>query len=389
MPFHSHHHSTSSASHQNAPSNPPGTASGIYQTAQTLGTIGAPTGNLRIATSGAIGPAVAESPYSSGAHSTTLSGGVHPPSASGVGISSPATGASMSAPVSAATSRPFEAPRRANTMTRQSEELHLHSSPMTPAQHGYHQQSPRTQHHSHQGSQDYTANTGPPHINFHQATPSNSSYSNPPSASNHPGSLQPGSSSRPLPLSSNTAPAAVPTIPQIQTQMQQYVIPPRPANLSHSHSYSRSSPSGGLDSQKYVPYPGTPETAKYPPQSNPKYTSTQSQQGALSNSPLGLADIRPRAGSGLSDGPTSAHPYSYDEESLLSTESNYQAPWPIYAFDWCKWPVHHYSGGSGGAGKVAVGSYLEDGHNYVSGHGWFLLSHLTLLPAAVLAEVPV
>ncbi|KAI9794266.1 MAG: hypothetical protein M1816_006192 [Peltula sp. TS41687] len=366
MPFHSHNHSTSSSAHQNAPSNVPGTASGIYQAAQTLGAIGAPGGSLRIATSGPVGPASTDGPYSSGGHTTTLSGGVHTTSVSGLGmLPSPAMGASISAPVSAATSRPFDAPRRANTLARQSEELHLLSAPMGSAQQGgYHQQSPRTQqHHSHQLSQDYTAGTGPPHISLHQATPSNSSYANLPSGSGHPGSLQPGSSSRPLPLSTNTAPAAVPTIPQIQTQMQQYVTGPRPANLSHSHSYSRSSPSGGLDSQKYVPYPGTPETAKYP-HTNPKYTPTQSQ-GAISSSPLGLADIRPRAGSGFSDGPTSANPYSYDEDSFVSTDSSYQAPWAIYAFDWCKWPVHNYGGGNGAAGKVAVGSYLEDGHNYI------------------------
>lgn len=44
------------------------------------------------------------------------------------------------------------------------------------------------------------------------------------------------------------------------------------------------------------------------------------------------------------------------------TNSNYVAPWPIYAADWCKWPM---SSGGSFAGKVAMGSYLEDGHNYV------------------------
>jgi WD repeat-containing protein 68 len=37
------------------------------------------------------------------------------------------------------------------------------------------------------------------------------------------------------------------------------------------------------------------------------------------------------------------------------------APWALYAFDWCKWAPQGNS-----AGKLAIGSYLEDGHNYVS-----------------------
>lgn len=43
------------------------------------------------------------------------------------------------------------------------------------------------------------------------------------------------------------------------------------------------------------------------------------------------------------------------------TNSNYLAPFATYAYDWCKWPV---MGGSG-AGKMAVGSYLEDPHNFI------------------------
>jgi WD repeat-containing protein 68 len=49
-------------------------------------------------------------------------------------------------------------------------------------------------------------------------------------------------------------------------------------------------------------------------------------------------------------------------DNQVPTNSNYVAPWPIYAVDWCKWPI---TGNSGFGGKLALGSYLEDNHNYV------------------------
>lgn len=78
--------------------------------------------------------------------------------------------------------------------------------------------------------------------------------------------------------------------------------------------------------------------------------------GGSRNTPLGLADIRPRADSSLSDG----FPGGYDQSSSQPGTSNYLAPWALYAFDWCKWPS---TGNS--TGKLAIGSYLEDGHNFV------------------------
>jgi WD repeat-containing protein 68 len=47
---------------------------------------------------------------------------------------------------------------------------------------------------------------------------------------------------------------------------------------------------------------------------------------------------------------------------LLPTNSNYVAPWAVFAFDWCKYPTL----GGNSAGKMAIGSYLEDPHNFVS-----------------------
>ncbi|KAJ8105912.1 hypothetical protein OPT61_g9889 [Boeremia exigua] len=49
------------------------------------------------------------------------------------------------------------------------------------------------------------------------------------------------------------------------------------------------------------------------------------------------------------------------EQNKTPTNSNYLAPWSIYAYDWCKWNVP--AGNS--AGKMAVGSYIEDNHNFI------------------------
>jgi WD repeat-containing protein 68 len=128
-----------------------------------------------------------------------------------------------------------------------------------------------------------------------------------------------------------------------------------------SHNYTRSSPAG-FDGQGYASFGATTPGAsdQYTSPTNQKYTP-QNAQRTVSNTPLGLADIRPRADSGLSDNIPGANPYSYDGANAVPTNSNYLAPWAIYAFDWCKWPAQNHD-----AGKVAVGSYLEDGHNFVS-----------------------
>jgi WD repeat-containing protein 68 len=38
----------------------------------------------------------------------------------------------------------------------------------------------------------------------------------------------------------------------------------------------------------------------------------------------------------------------------------WMSPYSLYALDWCKWPT------SNGYGRIAIGSYAEDSHNYVS-----------------------
>lgn len=235
--------------------------------------------------------------------------------------------------------------------SRQAEELYFPGSSSDMRQSN---RSELPRQHSYHAAQDHKAGSGPG-INVQQATPQGMSYSNASSGSSLPGALQPG---RPSASSINTSPAAVPTLPQISTQSQQYATPSRSSGASHFHSYSRSSPAG-LDQQKYVPFTNTPENSKYTTPPAQRYTSSQTPQGTGGYSPLGLADIRP-----ISDDPVSANPLTSDGYPTVPTNSNYLAPWGVYAFDWCKWTVPQQLAGES-AGKMAVGSYVEDGHNFV------------------------
>jgi len=197
-------------------------------------------------------------------------------------------------------------------------------------------------------------------ISLHLATPQGSHYSNISAGPSLPGSLQPG---RPGPSASITAPSTIPTLPQIQNSTQQYSRPSTASTAGHAHNYSRSSPAG-MDTPKYSPFVNSPESAKYASPPSHRYTSSQVKQEDSNYSPLGLADIRPPGESGM-DGPQSSNPYSNDGFPAFPTNSNYLAPWAVYAFDWCKWPVQQPSSGDS-AGKMAIGSYVEDGHNFVS-----------------------
>ena len=111
--------------------------------------------------------------------------------------------------------------------------------------------------------------------------------------------------------------------------------------------------------QKYIPFNQTP--TQTPVTSNPKaynLSHTQTPAGP-SHSPLNLTDIRSRAVSDANDGAAGTTMlFNYSDQP---TNSNYLAPFATYAYDWCKWPVI----GGGGAGKMAVGSYLEDPHNFI------------------------
>jgi DDB1- and CUL4-associated factor 7 len=222
----------------------------------------------------------------------------------------------------------------------------LHMSGVSSQQHQQHQQ--------HMSSQDFA-----PHITLDQPPPSSSAHSHPyPPTSSVPNILQPGlsASSRPPVVSVNTAP----TLPTQQD-------PPSKPSLNMAHSYSRSSPAAGYDNPGYHPYtPTTPgggagasSSQFMSPSDIPKYGVPPTGRN-VSNTPLGLADIRPRADSSMSEGGAPGT-LGYDLANIQPGTSNHMAPWPMYAFDWCKWRPQ-----GNGAGKLAVGSYLEDGHNFVS-----------------------
>jgi WD repeat-containing protein 68 len=181
-----------------------------------------------------------------------------------------------------------------------------------------------------------------------------------------PNVLQPagGLAPRPAPLShsgsygSPTNPTTTVTLPPLNMQMSpqqnDYRQPP-PAG-----PYSRGSPAvggGGSGSSSgyesgYHAY--TPVTPSGP---SAGFMSPGGSQ-RMPNAPLGLADIRPRADSGISDGGPGT--LAYELAHPQPGTSNYLAPWTAYAFDWCKWTP-----GGSGAGKLALASYLEDGHNFV------------------------
>ena len=176
-----------------------------------------------------------------------------------------------------------------------------------------------------------------------------------------PGSLQPGGSARPGPISANTAPSTVPTLPPISTQTQLTSNSSRGTMANHSHSYSQGSPAG-FDQSRQPQHVSTPDESKFVSPPSNRYTASRPPQNTV-YSPLGLADIRPRGDTAMSDGQVSANPYSENFPAVPSN-CNYLAPWAVYAFDWCKWPVNQHGLGDS-AGKMAIGSYLEDGHNFV------------------------
>ncbi|KAI8629814.1 WD40 repeat-like protein [Xylariaceae sp. FL1651] len=240
-------------------------------------------------------------------------------------------------------------PRRPNNTygTAQHDELHISPTNMS---HTAGQMSPR----------DFTTAPGP-QIKLEQPSsqPVNPQYQ----ISAVPNVLQPG---RPAAMSANTAPTLPTMSGAIQHSPSEYGSPSKAPSLSLSHTYSRSSPAAPYDASaaSYAPYtPTTPGgsaisgQSQYMSPQDSKYIAPGSQRN-ISNTPLGLADIRPRADSSLSDSQPGT--MGYELANSQPSTSNYLAPWALYAFDWCKWAPQ-----GKGAGKVAIGSYLEDGHNFI------------------------
>ena len=172
----------------------------------------------------------------------------------------------------------------------------------------------------------------------------------------------PSSSSRSAPSTAYGDTKVAPQIPQLTRDLRyQLESSPRPRTMNSSHSYSRSSPALGSE-QKYIPFSNTPEANKYQNAHSSKTYVPQTPTGAPSHSPLALADIRPRTELHMGDEITSPSGQVFSGPGLTQTTNSYLAPWAIYAYDWCNWSV----AGDTGIGKMAICSYLEDPHNFVS-----------------------
>jgi WD repeat-containing protein 68 len=241
----------------------------------------------------------------------------------------------------------FDGPRRVPTFPRQPEELHIPGGNTLPPQNG-----PRPGPSQFPSAPEFGASL-PPSISIQHSAAQAGQY---PAGSNagsaFPGTLQPGHMNR---LSGNPAPS-LPTLPQLSTQNHQPSPPSK--SIPQSRGYSKSSPAGFEQQQMYKNAGSTPDSGKYISPSSMGFGLQTPQSTPYS--PLGLSDIRPLMDS-VDD---TLSPIGQNNGGLqFPTNSNYLAPWGVYALDWCKWPTRP---NSPSAGKVALGSYLEDHHNYVS-----------------------
>ncbi|KAM5434409.1 hypothetical protein McanMca71_007676 [Microsporum canis] len=217
---------------------------------------------------------------------------------------------------------PFDGPRsRAPTFPRQPEELHIPSAnaskPLNEQRQDHHQQQ---------------------HYQQHQ----NNAL---------PGALQPGPASRqgqPPTNSNNSTSSGVPS------QLAVPMTPSKQSSMNQLQSYP-SSPGG--DQQRYHHQ----QQQQQQQQQQSSMMSPSSAGQSTPYSPLGLADIRPHMDLGrIDDSATS--PAMNNGDMQTPKNSNYLAPWGLYALDWCKWPA---APNTNSAGKIALGSYLEDTHNYI------------------------
>ncbi|OBT51918.1 hypothetical protein VE04_07592 [Pseudogymnoascus sp. 24MN13] len=223
----------------------------------------------------------------------------------------------------------FETPRRQQAHARHPDELHMGDADSAAAAAQKGPLSPR----------DYGPG-GAPRINLEQATPETSHYQ-----SNLPGPLQSGGgASRPPTRSSNSTPrrASVADHDASRSGRDAAALEPEPlAQLLAIQS---------VDKLRWTGF-STPSSLKDAPGQREERVEYAAGAGGYQT---------PRGLDGVGRGAAVANPYSYDGANAVPTNSNYLAPWAIYAFDWCKWPSHNND-----AGKVAVGSYLEDGHNFI------------------------
>ncbi|KAJ5225278.1 hypothetical protein N7468_006503 [Penicillium chermesinum] len=206
----------------------------------------------------------------------------------------------------------FDSSRR-SAVGRQPEELHIPSTGLV---------NPNLSRQLPSNEYPTTPDAPVPSINVHSSSqpPHYGSGSGSNSNVRLPGALTPGNQQRPPAVSVNTAPSVLPTLPQASSQQSHR------SSMINSHGHSRSSPAG-FDQTMYKQH-GSAEGSSYPSSPGAGYPP-QTPQGS----------------------------------NPVPSNSNYIAPWPIYAVDWCKWPIPGSSSSFGG--KLALGSYLEDSHNYI------------------------
>lgn len=154
--------------------------------------------------------------------------------------------------------------------------------------------------------------------------------------------------SRPHISSTSTAPAAVPQASQQRSSMHRTNTSGGGGGSGYSPN-AQLNPGGGGDvggSRKYN-HPGA-LTPTYP--SSSQHTTSHSHSGVGSQ------------GIGLTGSSNSSNSMREPQESYGAVgPGRWMCPYGLYAIDWCKWNPS----ASGGYGRVAVGSYTEDSHNYV------------------------
>ncbi|CCX30280.1 WD40-repeat-containing domain protein [Pyronema domesticum] len=190
---------------------------------------------------------------------------------------------------------------------------------------------------SHPGSQLPNRPSDPVQVQ-QLARPSNS-Y-----AAYHSSNPSSGTGSRPPLTSTATAPAGVPQAPSQQRPGMHRTN--TGGNSGYSPNPSINTGGDVVGSRKYT-HPGALTPTH--PSSSSQYQSHQ--QSHLQN--IGLSTLGSHSGS------------IREREDVLGSlgavsPGKWMCPYGLYAIDWCKWNPT-----SGGSGRLAVGSYAEDSHNYI------------------------
>ncbi|KAF3922621.1 hypothetical protein AA313_de0209670 [Arthrobotrys entomopaga] len=203
-----------------------------------------------------------------------------------------------------------------------------------------------------------------------------------------------GEYSSPIHIHQPGPPPPGPPMQQQQQQQQQQQPPPQgyqayPGGASRSHTTSANLSRSNTLASAHPP-PGEPDANALYGDANTKYLPiTHMQQSsstsnlpqdptqssnyrkyALGGGSMGQQDIAMTGGFTL-DVQSRQGPITETPPKEAPRGSHYFTQWPSYAIDWCKWPIYGSPGASGyagqnGVGRIALGSYSEDGHNYIS-----------------------